>query len=74
MSWNNANTEPTTSWSTTAEVQPNTSFTTSATSPDTSYDTTTTSPSSLTWDHFAYLLFADSTDKMWDQLEFQWGM
>jgi hypothetical protein len=28
----------------------------------------------LTWDHFAYLLFADSTDKMWDQLEFQWGV
>ena len=73
MSWSNANTEPTTSWSTTGEVQPNTSFTTAGTSPGTNYSTTTTDPG-FTWDHFAYLLFADNTNRMWDQLDFQWGV
>jgi len=73
MSWNNTNTEPTTSWTTTAEVQPGTSYNTITTGPNTSYSTTTT-PAELTWNHFAYLLFDENSNRMWDQLDFQWGV
>jgi len=73
MSWTDTNTEPATSWTTTAEVEPGTSYTTAATNPSTSY-TTTTTPAQLTWNHFAYLLWAEGENRMWDQLEFQWGI
>jgi len=61
MSWSETETTPSTTWSTTSQVSPNTSYDTSTTAPD------------LTWKHFAYLLWKENNNRIWGQVDYQWG-